>query len=75
MANSAQLPVTGFGPIPPSRFSVKLTVDKRDAGIFLAAGALGDGANYIDNLAFLHILRKVLLRVSTKTNYLVLKLH
>ena len=50
-------------------------MDERDAGIFLAAGNLGDSANYIDNLAFLNILRKVLLRVSTKTNYLVLKLH
>jgi multidrug resistance efflux pump len=75
VANSSQLPTTGFGPILPGRFPVKLTVDERDAGIFLPAGALGDGAIYTDNLAFLHILRKVLLRVSTKTNYLVLKLH
>ena len=42
---------------------------------FLPAGAIGQGAIYTDQLAFLHILRKVLLRVSTKTDYLILKLH
>jgi alpha-beta hydrolase superfamily lysophospholipase len=35
----------------------------------------GAVAIYTDQLAFLHILRKVLLRVSTKTDFLVLKLH
>ena len=75
VANSAQLPNTGFGPILPGRFPVKLIVDERDADIFLAAGAMGDGAIYTDGLSFLHILRKVLLRVTTKTDFLVLKLH
>jgi len=71
--NSPVLPT--FGPIPPGRFPVKLTVDARDADIFLPAGAVGSGAIYTEHLAFLHILRKVLLRVSTKLDYLVLKLH
>jgi len=75
VANSAQLPTTGFGPIAPGRFPVRLTVDPREADIFLAAGAIGEGAIYTEHLAFLHILRKVLLRVSTKTDYLILKLH
>jgi multidrug resistance efflux pump len=75
VANSTQLPNTGFGPILPGRFPVKLIVDEREADIFLPAGAMGDGAIYTDQLAFLHILRKVLLRVSTKTDFLVLKLH
>jgi len=75
IANTTQLPTTGYGPILPGRFPVKLIVDERDAGIFLPAGAMGDGAIYTDQLAFLHILRKVLLRVSTKTDFLVLKLH
>lgn len=75
VVNSAQLPMTGYGPIAPGRFPVKLKVDERDAQIFLAAWALGDGAIYTDGLAVIHILRKVLLRVSTKVNYLVLKLH
>ena len=43
--------------------------------MFLPAGAIGQGAIYTEHLAFLHILRKVLLRVSTKTDYLILKLH
>lgn len=75
VANTAQLPNTGYGPIYPGRFPVKLIVDERDAGIFLAAGAMGGGAIYTDQMSFLHILRKVLLRVTTKTDYLVLKLH
>lgn len=75
VSNSAQLPNTGFGPVLPGRFPVKLIVDERDADIFLAAGAMGDGAIYTDGLSFLHILRKVLLRVTTKTDFLVLKLH
>ena len=73
VANSTALPT--FGPIAPGRFPVKLTVDARDADKFLPAGAIGQGAVYTDHLAFLHILRKVLLRVSAKTDYLVLKLH
>jgi multidrug resistance efflux pump len=75
VANSTALPTTGFGPIPPGRFPVKLTVDPRDADIFLPAGAVGDGAIFTEHVEFLHILRKVLLRVSTKLDYLVLKLH
>ena len=73
VANSTALPT--FGPIAPGRFPVKLTVDARDADKFLPAGAIGQGAVSTDQLAFLHILRKVLLRVSAKTDYLVLKLH
>ena len=73
VANTTTLPT--FGPIAPGRFPVKLTVDARDADKFLPAGAIGQGAIYTDQLAFLHILRKVLLRVSAKTDYLILKLH
>lgn len=75
VANSTQLPTTGIGPIAPGRFPVRFTVDARDADVFLPAGAIGEGAIYTDHLAFLHILRKVLLRVSAKLDYLVLKLH
>jgi multidrug resistance efflux pump len=75
VANSTQLPTTGFGPIAPGRFPVKFTVDPREAEIFLPAGAIGEGAIYTEHLAFLHILRKVLIRTSSKLDYLVLKLH
>jgi hypothetical protein len=69
------LPTTGNAPVPPGRFPVKLVLDERDSDASLPAGAIGHGAIYTEHAAFLHILRKVLLRVSTKLDYLVLKLH
>ena len=75
VANSTQLPVTGFGPMPPGRFPVKFTVDERDAGVFLPAGALGDGAIYTQHGEMIHIVRKVILRVGAKLDFLILKLH
>jgi multidrug resistance efflux pump len=73
--NSTQLPTTGVGPAPPNRFPVKLTVASQDAGLFLPAGDVGDCAIYTNHAQFLHILRKVILRVGAKLDYLVLKLH
>ena len=75
VANSAQLPTTGFGPIPPGRFPVKLDVDPRDADVFFPAGAVGNGAIYTEHGEAIHILRKVILRVGAKLDFLVLKLH
>ncbi|MGH8802637.1 MAG: HlyD family secretion protein [Casimicrobiaceae bacterium] len=72
---SAQLPMSGYGPMPPGRFPVKLTVDKRDAEVFFPAGAIGDGAIYTNRGVMLHILRKVIIRVGAKLDYLILKLH
>jgi len=69
------LPQTGSAPIPPGRFPVKLTVDPKYRDAFLAAGATGDAAIYTEHLAAIHILRKVILRIGTKINYLILKLH
>jgi multidrug resistance efflux pump len=73
--NSTQLPMTGFGPMPAGRFPVKLTVEAKDADLFLPAGALGQGAIYTEHGAMLHIIRKVILRVGAKLDYLILKLH
>jgi multidrug resistance efflux pump len=72
---SMQLPMTGYGPMPPGRFPVKLTVAPKDADLFLPAGALGDGAIYTQKLEALHIIRKIILRVGAKLDYLILKLH
>ena len=72
---SNQLPQTGPIPTEPGRFPVKLRVDDKDKGLFLAAGARGQAAIYTQNLAAIHILRKVLIRVTSITNYLILKLH
>ena len=75
VANSTQLPMTGYGPMPPGRFPVKLTVGPKDAELFLPAGAVGHGAIYSDHGAAIHIIRKVILRVGAKLDYLILKLH
>jgi len=69
------LPDAGPAPVPPGRFAVKLAVEEKDKDVFLAAGAIGIGAVYTDHLEFLHIIRKVFLRVSTKLDALILKLH
>jgi multidrug resistance efflux pump len=75
ITNSTQLPTTGFGPIPPGRFPVKLTVAQQDADLFLPAGAVGNGAIYTEHGAMIHIIRKVIMRVGAKLDYLILKLH
>jgi multidrug resistance efflux pump len=75
LAPSGLLPQTGAAPVPPGRFAVKLVVDEKYRDVFLAAGAAGHGAVYTDNAHAIHILRKVILRVGAKMDYLILKLH
>ncbi len=50
-------------------------VDAKDKEIFLAAGARGHAAIYTEKGKFLHIIRKVFVRLSTKFDWFVLKLH
>ena len=69
------IPLTGFAPAVPGRFAVRLDLADPDKDEYLAAGAIGEAAIYTDRMQAIHILRKVLLRVSTKLNYLILKLH
>jgi len=75
VTQSGTLPQTGVFPQAPGRFPVKLEVAEKDRELFLAAGAVGDGAIYTEHVAAIHIIRKVILRVGSITNYLVLKLH
>jgi multidrug resistance efflux pump len=72
---SGNIPQTGFAPALPGRFPVRLDLDGPDNDTFLAAGAIGEGAIYTDHLHEIHIMRKVILRISSKLNYLILKLH
>jgi multidrug resistance efflux pump len=72
---SGMLPNTGFGAAPDMRLAVKLDPDGRDADLFLAPGARGQGAVYTEHGKMIHILRKVFLRVAAKLDWLVLKLH
>ena len=65
----------GVAPIPPYALAVRLLPDGRDKDIFLASGADGAGAVFTDNGEIIHILRKILLRISAKLDWLILKLH
>ena len=69
------LPQTGAAPAPEGRFAVKLVLDERDKDVFLAAGARGTGAIYTKRLHPVHIIRKVLLRVSSYLNWVIVKHH
>ena len=73
--SGVNLPQTAGPAPPPGRFPVKLKVDPKYKDVFLAAGARGDAAIYTQHLAAIHVLRKVIMRVGTKINYLILKLH
>jgi len=72
---SGTVPMTGVLTAPSQRFAVKFDVADKDKDLFLAAGAAGDAAIYTDHAEFLHIIRKVIIRVGSYMNYLILKLH
>ncbi|HEX5047291.1 MAG TPA: HlyD family secretion protein [Gammaproteobacteria bacterium] len=69
------IPQTGTAPMPPGNFAVRLDIEDRERGLFLAAGAMGHGAIYTQHGHHIHIVRKVILRIGSYVNYLVLKLH
>jgi len=75
LVQSGAVPQTGVYPQAPGRFPVKLTVADKDRDIFLPAGATGHGAIYTQHGEVIHLVRKVIVRVGTITDYLVLKLH
>jgi multidrug resistance efflux pump len=75
LQQSGMVPQTGAYPQAPGRFPVKLEIDEKDRALLLAAGATGAGAIYTEHAAAIHILRMVILRIGSITNYLVLKLH
>jgi multidrug resistance efflux pump len=76
-----QLPIggqnvtSGVAPIPPHSLAVRLLMDGKDKDIFLAAGARGHAAVFTDSGEMIHIIRKVILRVGAKLDWLILKLH
>jgi multidrug resistance efflux pump len=55
--------------------AVRLILAEKDRDTFLAAGARGGGAIYTEHVKFLHIIRKVFVRVSAKMDWFVFKLH
>ena len=72
---SGNIPTAGLIAMPPGRYAVKFNIAERDREEFLAAGAAGDAAIYTDHLHAIHIIRKVIIRVGSYLNYLILKLH
>ena len=78
---SGQLPISGVipnqltQPVPPGYYAVRLLPEAKDKDLFLAAGAAGAGAIYTEHGHMIHIIRKVIVRVGTKLDWLVLKLH
>ena len=75
MPISGNLPNTQPVAAPEQRIAVRLLVEPKDREIFLAAGARGGGAIYTDKGKIIHIIRKVFVRVSTKLDWFVFKLH
>ena len=73
--SSNAVPVTTGPTPPPGKFPVKLKVDPKHKDLFLAQGARGDAAIYTQHFAMIHIVRKVILRIGTKLDFLILKLH
>jgi multidrug resistance efflux pump len=78
---AGQLQATGSIPMsavlatPPQGFAVKFDIADKDKELFLAAGAAGNAAIYTDHVVEVQILRKVILRINSYMNYLILKLH
>jgi len=72
---SGVLPTTGSAPPPEGRFGVKLKVDPKQAGMFFPAGAMGHGAIYTKHVVAIQILRRIILRIGAKLDYLILKMH
>jgi multidrug resistance efflux pump len=76
-----QMPISGNLPntqpisAPEQRIAVRLLVEPKDRELFLAAGARGAGAIYTEKGKILHIIRKVFVRVSTKIDWFVFKIH
>lgn len=69
------MPMTGVTGMPPARFAVKLRTTGKWKNDVLPAGSAGTGAIYTNHGKMIHIIRKVFMRVTTKINYLILKLH
>jgi multidrug resistance efflux pump len=78
---AGQLPIggasvsAGIAPIPPNSLAVRLLKDRHDKDLFLASGAMGVGTVYTDSGAPIHIVRKIIVRVGAKIDWLILKLH
>jgi multidrug resistance efflux pump len=67
-----RIPETGGAPTPPGRIAVKLIPEGKDAGIFLSTGASGRCAIYTERVKPIQILRRILIRIQAKLDWLVI---
>jgi multidrug resistance efflux pump len=70
---NGNLPNTGVIPAVPNRFPVKLIMHQKHESELIAAGAIGNGAIYTEHLKPLHLIRKTMVRVSSKLYYIIPK--
>jgi multidrug resistance efflux pump len=75
-----QMPIGGWNPsgaqsipAPEQRIAVRLLLDGNDKGVFLAAGARGQGAIYTDSITPIQILRRIIVRIAAKFDWFVIK--
>src|SRR6476659_888337 len=74
-----QLPINGNLPntmpvsAPEQRIAVRLLTEGKDKDVFLAAGARGGGAIYTNNITAIQILRRVIVRITAKFDWFVIK--
>ena len=74
-----QLPINGNLPntapisAPEQRIAVRLLTEGKDKDVFLAAGARGQGAIYTNDITAIQILRRVIVRITAKFDWFVIK--
>src|SRR6185295_5956901 len=74
-----QLPINGNLPntmpvsAPEQRIAVRLLTEGKDKDVFLAAGARGGGAIYTNDITAIQILRRVIVRITAKFDWFVIK--
>ena len=72
---SGTIPMSTLATLPPGQFAVKFDLADRDRELFFAAGAVGNAAIYTEHVEMIQIVRRVIIRVGSYMNYLILKLH
>jgi hypothetical protein len=71
---NGNLPNTGAPVLAPeNRIAVRLLTDGKDKDVFLAAGARGQGAIYTNDITAIQILRRVIVRITAKFDWFVIK--
>ena len=73
MPISGNLPNTQPVTAPDQRIAVRLLLDEREKGLFLATGARGQCAIYTGHGTPIHVLRRVIVRIQTKLDWFVIK--